>query len=45
MTIKHAFFSVRRYGLRGIIDFLKAMLERDASARKMAATLVNNPSL
>ena len=44
MTIKHAFFSVRRYGLRGIIDFLKAMLERDASIRKMAATLVNDPS-
>ena len=44
MTIKHAFFSVRRYGLRGIIDFLKAKLERDASIRKMAATLVNNPS-
>ena len=44
MTIKRALASLRRYGLRGIVDFIKRMPDKNAFSRKMAKTLIDKPN-
>lgn len=44
MTLSHILGSLRRYGLRGAIDFICRHAEREAFRRKMAATLISAPA-
>lgn len=43
MNFSHAIGSLRRYGMRGTIDFLLDHANRSAFRRKMAATLISDP--
>lgn len=42
MTLQHAFDAIRRYGLRGIVDFIRSRSARAAARRKMAKTLITD---
>jgi glycosyltransferase involved in cell wall biosynthesis len=42
MTIKHAIASIRRYGLRGVIDFLKRVPRQNAISRRLAKSIDPN---
>lgn len=44
MNIRHALGSIRRYGLRGVIDFMRNHAKRESFRRKMAATLIADPT-
>lgn len=40
MTLQHTFDAIRRYGLRGIFDFIRSLSARAAARRKMEKTLI-----
>lgn len=44
MNFQHALGSLRRYGLRGVFDFLLGHVRRGSFRRKMAATLITDPN-
>lgn len=44
MNLQHALGSLRRYGLRGVFDFLLGHVRRGSFRRKMAATLITDPN-
>ncbi len=43
MDIQFAFHALRRYGVRGVVDFLRDLSHRKSVSRRLAKSLITNP--